>query len=322
MINKNNKSTYALSVQKKVGIFDFPFTLNPYIGCQMQCKYCFVPGPVIKKERNDFFTNVQVKENLLNLLKRELTKYAILPQHLKRVQVGVTTELFQPKVISYMKSNLGYDLIEDILKLFKDEWGKDNKWMLHILTKNHNVVQYLPTLVNMKEMVQVEFSIIHHDEQISRNYEKFTSSIQKRLETIEKLSKNGIFVRVMAMPFFGDASDLDKLKQLVFNNGAKGFKNKSLNYYDWGQFNNVDALAPLSRSKAKTNIHIPNYIIKSGEEVQPNQMKQVLFPKVRKRGEKFINWAIKPNDGLELIDIPVVDLGYSLINKVNWKYLN
>ena len=49
-------------------------------------------------------------------------------------------------------------------------------------------------------------------------------------------------------------------------------------------------------------------------------MKNVLLPKLRKRGDKFINWSINPN-GLELRDVPVVDMGYSLINNVDWGYL-
>ena len=320
MITKNQKATFALKPQKKVGIFDYPFTLNPFIGCLMQCVYCFVPGPVIKKTRHDFFSNVEVKTNILIHLKKELVKYANLPQHLKRVQIGVTTELFQPKVINYMKTQLGFDLITEMLKIFEDEWKKGNKWMSHILTKNHNIIRYLPILKQMKEMVQVEFSIIHHNDSISRQYEKYTSSIPKRLDAISNLSKEGIFVRVMAMPFYGNQNDLVKLKNMVFNSGAQGFKNKELNYYEWTQLNNISALDPLSSPKSKTNIHIPSLLIKSGEEIKPSTMKNVLLPKLRKRGDKFINWSINPN-GLELRDVTVVDMGYSLTNSVDWGYL-
>lgn len=172
MILHNNKSTYALGPQKKIGIFDYPFSLNPYIGCEMQCSYCFVPGPVIKTTRKDFFENVQIKVKFIDLLKKELKKYAVLPQHLKRVQIGVTTELFQPKVINHMKVNLRQNILKDIFDLFLSEWNAGNKWMLHLLTKNHNILSYLNQLKNMREMVQVEFSIIHHDENVSRQYEK------------------------------------------------------------------------------------------------------------------------------------------------------
>ncbi|MBL1215423.1 MAG: hypothetical protein HND52_18800 [Ignavibacteriae bacterium] len=214
MISINKKSTYALSPQKKVGIFDYPFTLNPFIGCQMQYKYCFVPGLVIKSTRKDFFEKVQIKENIVDLLKKELNKYSNLPQHLKRVQFGVTTEIFQPKVINYMKKNLGRGLIAELLDVFQTEWHEDNKWMLHILTKNHNVTPYIDQLKNMRGMVQVEFSFIHHDEIISRKYEAYTSSITKRLNAITQLSNKDIFVRVMAMPFYGNDKDVKTLKDI------------------------------------------------------------------------------------------------------------
>ena len=320
MLKTNDKAAYALKPQRKIGIFDFPFTLNLFIGCLMQCVYCFVPGPVIKRSRHDFFSDVEVKTNIMKCLKKELIKYSSLPQHLKRVQIGVTMELFQPQVINYMKNSLGFDLIKDVLELFKEEWNKGNKWMLHILTKNHNIIGYLPILKDMKEMVQVEFSIIHHDDAISRQYEKYTSSIPKRLDAIDQLSKEGIFVRVMAMPFYGDQNDLLILKNLVFNSGAQAFKNKALNYYEWAQLHGINALDPLSRSKSKTNIHVPSLLIKSGEEIKPSAMKKVLLPKLRKRGDDFINWSIKPN-GLELRDVPFVDMGYSAINNVDWGYL-
>ncbi|MCB9211229.1 MAG: radical SAM protein [Ignavibacteriales bacterium] len=321
MINKNTKSTYSLKPQRKVGIFDYPFTLNPYIGCEMQCTYCFVPGPVIKTTRSDFFQNVQVKINFEQMLKKELEKYSTLPQHLKRVQIGVTTELFQPKVTNYMKTTLGYDLIEETLKVFKANWDAGNKWMLHILTKNHNIISYLPLLKTMKDMIQVEFSFIHHDDTISREYEKYTSSITKRLDAVDQLSKEGIFVRIMAMPFYGDQNDLTKLKDMVFNAGAQAFKNKSLNYYEWNKIKNINPLDPLSRSKTKTNIHIPSLIIKSGEDILPHSTKTVLLPKKRKRKEKFINWSVKPVAGLELQTVSVADMGYSSINSIDWGYL-
>ncbi|MFZ1288744.1 MAG: radical SAM protein [Melioribacteraceae bacterium] len=322
MIKINTKErSYALGVQKKIGLFDFPFTLNPYIGCEMQCAYCFVPGPVIKKTRNDFFTTVEIKDKLLDTLKKELKQYKTLPQHLKRVQVGVTTELFQPKVISNMRIGGNDDLVEKILATFKNEWDNGNKWMLHILTKNHNIINYLPILKNMKEMIQVEFSFIHHDEAVSRKYEKYTSSISKRLDAIKQISNEGIFVRVMAMPFYGDQCDLNKLKGITFAAGSKAFKNKELNYYDWSQFQGINAIDPINRTKIKSNSHIPSLIIKSGEEKTPKIMVEVEMPKIRKRNEKFINWAKKPNEGLEKQSLPQIEMGYSSINNVDWGYL-
>ncbi|MCB0731669.1 MAG: hypothetical protein KDC88_11610, partial [Ignavibacteriae bacterium] len=99
--------------------------------------------------------------------------------------------------------------------------------------------------------------------------------------------------------------------------GAQGFKNKELNHYEWGQLNNISALDPLKRSKKKTNNHFPDLMIKSGEIIQPIQTKKILMPKYYKTK----NWAVKPNERLEDKDMPIVDMGYSVINNVNWGYL-
>lgn len=317
----NQKSSTALNPQKKVGTFDFPFTLNPYIGCEMGCSYCFVPQIVIRRSRNNFFHNVEVKANLAELLKKELKKYSTLPQHLKRVQIGVTTELFQPKVINFAEKELEQDPISEILKIFYDEDQKGNHWMLHLLTKNHNVVSYLEQLKLMKHMVQVELSIITLNETISRRYEKFTSSIKRRLDTIEKLAAEGIFTRVMAMPFYGDRENLIELKNEVFEKGAAAFKNKSLNYYDWENLDCTKLSDELSRTKSKTDDFESGLLIRSGEKIVPAEEVEVLLPKERKRGEKFINWANNPEEGLELRSPSAVDLGYRMISKINYKNL-
>ncbi|MDZ7762979.1 MAG: hypothetical protein U5K00_00935 [Melioribacteraceae bacterium] len=233
----------------------------------------------------------------------------------------MTTELFQPKVLSYAKKNLGYDLIEKILDIFYNEDQNGNHWMLHILTKNHNIDRYTKQIAKMKHMVQVEFSIIHHDEIISRQYEKYTSSIKRRLDAIETLSQNGIFVRVMAMPFYGDLNDFSTLTGLVFSKGAQAFKNKLLNYYDWSSFDGTTLKDKLSRVTGKMNNNLAMFLIKSGGKMVRKSHVKVEMPKKRKRGEKFINWAIHPDLGLENTLVEPVDLGYRSISKINWKYI-
>ena len=67
-------------------------------------------------------------------------------------------------------------------------------------------------------------------ENIYAALEIYTPTIDKRLETIEKLSKEEIFVRVMAMPFYGNSNDLDNLKQMTFDMGAMAISKKGFNY--------------------------------------------------------------------------------------------
>ena len=108
----------------------------------------------------------------------------------------------------------------EILNIFQKHWDNGNKWMLHILTKSHLILKHLDKLKEMKEMVQVEISFSTPYENQLRSLEIYTPSIKKRLDTIEKLSNEGIFVRVMAMPFYGNSNDLDNLKQMTFDYGS------------------------------------------------------------------------------------------------------
>ena len=163
----------------------------------------------------------------------------------------------------------------EILQVFQNHWNAGNKWMLHILTKSHLIEKHLDKLKEMKEMVQVEMSFSTPYENQLRNLELYTPTIKKRLETIEKLSKEGIFVRVMAMPFYGGVSELDDLKTITFNAGARALKNKALNYFNWNDVINisfedlVQYKLPQTGSRKDTIIS-QAHMIKSGEDYLVN----------------------------------------------------
>lgn len=327
-IIENTKTTKALNPQKEIGQYGFPFTLNPVIGCPYACKYCFSRMSLWKTPR-EFFENVEIKVNLPKILDKELTKLTPLPQHLKRVQINEACDVYHPTVLKYMQKN-NCDIMLQILEVFQKHWSQGNKWMLHILTKSYMILEHIEKLKEMKEQVQVEISIAACTEQQIRNIEMFTPSIQKRLNTIEQLSKAGIFVRIMAMPFYGDETELKSLKDLSFQAGAKAFKHKQLNYFKWEDITNTtydDLLNErLQRTGTKKDSYNPDYIIKSGECIQQNgapQYIEVEMPKEKLKGENFQDWSVisKMNDRLELKKVPVIDCGYNLINKIDWRYI-
>ena len=166
-INLQNKSSYALRAQTKLGQFDFPFTLNPIIGCFMGCRYCFSPFVVYgyKTNRKElFFQNAHVKLDKANHLDKELSRYSILPQCMKRIQLNETSEYYQPQVLSELKAKNHPDVMADMLKVFKKHWDNGNRWMVHILTKSPLILNHVDILKDMKEMVQIEVSFATYDE--------------------------------------------------------------------------------------------------------------------------------------------------------------
>jgi len=335
-VRLNDKSSYALRPQAKIGQYDFPFTLNPIVGCFMGCKYCFSPRVVYERQPNRrelFFTNAIVKLDKAEHLDKELSRYSVLPQHMKRVQVNEISEYYQPQVMNYLKSNNQSDLMEEILKVFKNRWDKRNYWMVHILTKSHLILNHLDILKDMKEQVQVEISFATHNNRTSRSLEFFTPTITRRLEVVEKLSAAGIFVRIMAMPFFGDTSDLLKLKKESFKLGAQAFKNKGLNYFkSWKELRqqkdfNKFLTAKLSTGKGRVDEKEESLIIKSGNYVKTPKnnfsVRTVMVPKMDKNFQATENWG-----AITLIDerfekrrMKVIDCGYKDCNDIDWGYI-
>ena len=324
----NNEVAYALNAQANgVYPYGFPFTLNLTMGCSFGCKYCYSPitlRKVIENKRDSFFSEVTVRNGIPDALKKDLERYSSLPQHLKRVQLCEHSEYYLPQLFNEIKTQNQPDLMLEVLNIFRDEWNNGNKWMLHILTKSPLILNHLATLKTMKEMVQVEISFSSHDEKILRQIELYSPSIAKRLETIEALAKAGIFVRVMAMPFYGDKNDLTELKQMTFAKGAVALKNKKLNYYDWQAVQQISEADLLNGKLLQTGSRKDSPIdvslnVNSGEPYLISGQKQLTTVKMPK--EKDWHRMSKFDDRVDDQQLEIINCGYGICNNVNWGYL-
>ncbi len=327
-------SSYALRPQAKLGQYDFPFTMNPTIGCFFGCTYCYSPWVAYgyspdRKER--FFETVHVKLDKPQHLAKELPRYAELPQHMKRVQINETSEYYLPQIRRELARQNQPDIMLAILDEFDKAWQADNKWMLHILTKSHLILDHIEKLEAMKHMVQIEVSFATHDDAVKRRIEFFTTSIQKRLELVEELAWHGLFVRIMAMPFYGDRDDMLALKDETFRRGAKAFKNKGLNYYAWPDLDTPRTFEQfitesIPRSSGRLDLKDESLVIKSGEYVRVSrrpQRKSVLFPIVDTDFKAELDWSAMScfADRFKKRSMRVIDCGYSQCNGENWGYI-
>ncbi len=333
-IRLQRKSSYALHHQVKLGQYDFPFTLNPTTGCFFGCTYCYSPWVVYERKRDRkkrFFETIHVKLDKPQRLAKELTRYSKLPQNMKRVQINETSEYYLPQLLKHLDDNRRPDLMLDILDEFESAWQNGNKWMLHILTKSHLILNHIEKLKAMKHMVQIEVSFATMDEKVRRRIEFFTTSIDKRLDLVESLAKAGLFVRIMAMPFYGESNDLQALKDETFRRGAKAFKNKGLNYYKWADLDVPRTFEEfikerIPRSTRRTDTKNESFIIKSGEQVLINGEPQeisVRFPRVDKQFRAKKNWSAmsKFKQRSSIKKMNVIDCGYRDCNSVDWGYI-
>lgn len=223
-----------------------------------------------------------------------------------------------------MKKQNQPDMQRKILEIFQKQWNDGNPWMVHILTKSPLILNHLDILKDMKHMVQVEISFSTENEIKLRELEMYTPSFRKRLATIEKLSAEGIFVRVMAMPFYGNKDDLLKLKEMTFNSGAKALKNKALNYYNWQDVRNIsekDLIAgKLLQSGNRKDTPIDSSLnILSGEPYLENGNPvnvDVLMP-----NHKAWTALSKLNERMVLTKLNKINCGYTQLSGIDWGYI-
>ena len=308
----HNKPTKALTPQKKIGDDGFPFSLNPTIGCFLECKYCYLQGYPFNRHV-EFGKEVKVKTWMPGKLDKELERLRDLPNHLKRVQVCQACEYYLAEVMSRTRSELNRDIMAEIFEIFENHWNAGNQWMVHVVTKSHLILRHLDILSRLRHMVQVELTLICLDEHTRREYEKYAPTMRKRLEAIQRLAEADVFVRVMAMPFTGSYDDALELRRVVFEHGARAFKHKGLNYFEDAAVKQGGA----RKSKARKDIIFKDLLIKSGERVIENgQARPVIVPMPPKGGVKM-RWQGTLVD----TERSIINSGYADLNDVNWGYV-
>lgn len=303
---------------------DFPFTLNPTVGCPYGCMYCFSPV-FMKMQKTNFHFNIKIKKGITSGLYKALDTLRYLPLYYKRVQINEISDIYHPAVIKGMKKEFGIDLMLDIYKAFEDNWQINNKWMLHILTKSNLITEHLSILERMKHMVQVEISICSTDDSVIRKYEKETPVLKTRLKTVETLAKAGIFVRVMAMPFLGDKQEAEQLRQMAINAGAQAFKHKGLNYYNVSDFDNKTWNDYLTERVIPTHYRedfaYKDLFLRSGENIiQNNQPLTTSLTFHNNRKQDL--YELKSADEMRVYRlVDLADCGYNLLNNLDWGYI-
>ena len=307
IIELQTKPGIALSKQKMIKMHAFPFSLNTNIGCLTACRYCYLQNAPFKWH-TDFGNEIKVKTWIADKLDKELESKKNLPQHLKRVQVNSATEGYSPQGMHKVESQLGRDIMAELLEVFRKHWLSGNKWMVHLVTKSHLIQKHLPLIAGMKDQVQVELTITSLSETRARDLEGFASSVSKRLDIIHDFSAAGVFVRVMCMPFIGDRADAMVVRDKCISLGASGFKHKGMNYWDDDEM----LKGNLVHQGGKHDTIFSDLLVRSGEPV---------FGVNGSTSTVSMGMPDKKWKNMANRDMTIIDSGYSACNSVNWGYI-
>ncbi|KAB1660027.1 radical SAM protein [Pseudoclavibacter chungangensis] len=204
----------ALNRVPRASDMPFEWTVNPYRGCSHACVYCFARGTHTYLDLDggeDFDTQVVVKVNVADVLRRELARPSWSRAAL---QLGTNTD-------PYQRAEGRYALMPGIIDALAE-----SRTPFTILTKGTLLRRDLPRLVEARRRVPVglAMSIAVYDESLQRSIEPGTPSAEARLATVRRAVDAGFEVTVFLMPIVPHLTDshaaLDEALDRVRRAGA------------------------------------------------------------------------------------------------------
>lgn len=192
----------------------FRFTVNPYRGCSHACRYCFARPTHEYLEFDsgaDFDTQVVVKTNVADVLRRELSRRSWTHE---TVALGTNTD-------PYQRAEGRYALMPGIVGALGDSGTP-----FSILTKGTLLRRDLPLIADAARRVDasVAISLAVGDPELHQQVEPGTPSPQARLGLIRAVRDAGLDCHVMVapvLPFLTDSEEcLDELLGRIAASGA------------------------------------------------------------------------------------------------------
>ena len=206
----------ALNKVPDASMLPFSYTVNGYRGCSHACRYCFARPTheyLDLDSGNDFDTQVVVKTNVADVLRRELHRPS---WGRETVALGTNTD-------PYQRAEGRYALMPGIIDALA---GSGTPFS--ILTKGTLLRRDLPLIARAatEVPVSVSISLAVGDADLQRDVEPGTPSPQARLQLISAIRQAGLDCHVMVAPVLPHLTDsvehLDILQGQIAEAGATG----------------------------------------------------------------------------------------------------
>jgi DNA repair photolyase len=183
----------------------FNWSLNPYMGCEHRCAFCYVRFFELRADRpfdDRYGRAVRVKTNVAEVLRSELARRSWKRES---VAVGAATDPYQPAEGTYRLTRACLEAFAD----FATPVG--------LITRGPMIVRDVDVLVRLARsaVLTVNFSIPTLDDDIWRRTEPGTAHPRQRLRAIERLAAAGIKVGVGMAPILPGLSDRPELLEEV-----------------------------------------------------------------------------------------------------------
>src|SRR5690242_1477915 len=187
----------ALNRVPNASMLPFRYTVNGYRGCSHACRYCFARPTHEYLDLDcgtDFDTQVVVKTNIADVLRRELQRKS---WQRETVALGTNTD-------PYQRAEGRYALMPGIIGALADSGTP-----FSILTKGTLLRRDLPQLAGAAGAVPISIavSLAVSDPDVHRDVEPGTPSPQARLALISGIREAGFDCHVMVAPVLPHLTD-------------------------------------------------------------------------------------------------------------------
>jgi DNA repair photolyase len=169
------KEILCKTILSRSGIYGVDYSVNPYVGCQHACVYCYARFMARGAHRGEEWGSfVDVKINALKLLASELRRKPKGP-----VLLSSVTDPYQPL-------EKKYELTRGILQLLAK-----HQFPTTILTKSNLAVRDIDVMKKIRDC-EVGFTITTLDENVKRIFEPWSASVEGRLDALRSFHDAGV----------------------------------------------------------------------------------------------------------------------------------
>jgi DNA repair photolyase len=237
----------------------FKWSLNPYMGCEHRCTFCYVRAYELRADRppdDRYGRSIRVKTNIVAVLRQELSRPRWRPE---TIVVGAATDPYQPAEGTYR-------LTRGCLQAFADYSNPAG-----LITRGPMIVRDIDVLTTLARRadLSINFSIPTLDDEVWRRTEPGTAHPRQRFRALERLADAGIQVVVAMAPILPGLSDrpeqLAEVVQAARDAGAADIWAGVLHWRDGTRQHFMAALArhwpelvPRYESMYRTGAYLPS----------------------------------------------------------------
>jgi DNA repair photolyase len=195
----------------------FPWSINPYRGCEFGCKYCYAryTHEYMDLDGGDFERKIFVKEDAGRLAARDLLSRGLHGEH---IAIGTATDPYQPAEREFGATRA---ILQEMARL--------DSLSVSIITKSNLVLRDIDLLKRIAERsdISVNISVTTPRACLARLLEPRAPRPDLRLAAVRELRQAGIAVGVFVIPVLPGLTDgeedLDVLARGASEAGAGWF---------------------------------------------------------------------------------------------------